>query len=347
MLLDDIRLAALGSYLPPEMSASEAAGLGLCDPVYAASQQMRAVTVVAEDGDAPVSGPQLAVAAARQALRRAGPSIDGIDLLLHSALYYQGHDMWAPASYVQRHTVGDPCLAIDVRQTSNGGMASLYLAARQLATLPTGRAALLTTGDRFCLPGIDRWRSDPGTVFADGGTAAVLTRGVGFARLRGLALVSGSELETMHRGDDPWHPGPLTARAPLDVRHTTRDFLRRVGSSFVAQRMAAGQRAAAKQALAEADATIADISWFVLPNFGARRMEPGFFRPFGIDPARTTWPWGRSVGHLGAGDQFAGLAHLARTGRLRSGELIALMGVGGGFTWSCAVFEIISAPDRS
>jgi 3-oxoacyl-[acyl-carrier-protein] synthase-3 len=345
MVSDDIYIAGYGSHLPPVTTAAEAIAAGMCDPLYVSAQQMAGVTTGSE------SGPEMAVAAGRDALRRAERYVDGVDLLLHSALYYQGHDMWAPASYVQRYTGGllpgsDACPAIDIRQTSNGGMASVALAAAYLADRPHGRGALLTTGDHFCRPGIDRWRSDPGTVFADGGTAIVLARGTGFARLRSLALISDSELESMHRGDDPWHPAPMSARMPLDVRVTTRDFLRTAGSAFVTARMAAGQEAVVKAALAEADTTIGEIDLFVLPNFGARRMEPAFFRPFGIDPDRTTWPWGRGIGHLGAGDQFAGLTYLIESDRLHAGDVCAMLGVGGGFTWSCAVIEIVGEPPR-
>lgn len=344
MRSDNIYIAGYGSYLPSVMAVEDAIAGGLCDPAYAMAQQIGGVTVAVTGPDGPMAGPQLAVEAARTALRGAEDDIDGVDLLLHSALYYQGHDMWSPASYVARYTIGDECPAIDIRQTSNGGMASLELASAYIAARPRGRAALLTSGDRFCMPGIDRWRSDPGTVFADGGAALVIAHGVGFARLRGLALVSDSELEAMHRGDDPWNAAPMDARMPLDVRHTTRDFLRSVGSSFVTERMTTGQEMAVKLAFAEADTTVDEIHRFVLPNFGRRRMDAAFFRPFGIDPSRTTWPWGRSVGHLGAGDQFAGLTHLLDDGQLRAGDLFALLGVGGGFTWSCAVLEMVRDP---
>ena len=181
-------------------------------------------------------------------------------------------------------------------------------------------------------------------MFADGGAAVVLARGAGLARLHSLVLVSDSTLEAMHRGDDPFSPAPMALRTPLDVRLTTRAFLRAEGTSFVLERMAAGQRTALKGALAEAGAEVADIHRFVLPNFGRRRMETGFFKPFQIDQHRTTWPWGRTVGHLGAGDQFAGLTHLLDGGHLRAGDLCALLGVGGGFSWSCAVLEIVRDP---
>ncbi|ASW57607.1 3-oxoacyl-ACP synthase [Plantactinospora sp. KBS50] len=335
MRFEDIYIAGCGSWLPPAVSAEQAAADGLCDAALAAQNAMDAVTVSAD-----LAGPELAVRAARAALADAGAAGETVELLLHSALYYQGHDMWAPASYVARETVGDRCPAIDIRQTSNGGMASLALAASFLSTRPAGDSALLTCGDRFCPPGIDRWRSDPGTVFADGGAAVVASRGGGFARLRSLVLHSDSSLEAMHRGDDPFSPGPMTRRTPLNVRHTTRAYLRAEGASFVVGRMATGQHLVLKTALAEAGVELSDIRRFVLPNFGRRRMDNTFFQPFEIDPAQTTWPWGRGIGHLGAGDQFAGLRHLLDTDGLRPGDLCALLGVGGGFSWSCAILEM-------
>jgi len=230
---------------------------------------------------------------------------------------------------------------VEVRQTSNGGMAALDLAAAYLTVSANRQTALLTCGDRFCPPGFDRWRSDPGTVFADGGAALVLSRHGGFARLRSLVVGGDSELEGMHRGDDPFGPAPLSLRTPIDVHHTTRAFLRSAGASYALTRMATGQAQVVKLALAEADTDLPAIDWYVLPNFGRRRMESNFFRPLGVDPDRTAWDWGRGVGHLGAGDQFAGLAHLLDSGRLRPGQRCAMIGVGGGFSWSCAVLEMV------
>jgi len=333
---EDLFVAGYGTWLPPAMSAAECVHRGLCEDRIVAATAMSAVTV-SED----LSGPELAVRAGRRALVHSGLGAADVDLLTFSALYYHGHDMWAPASYVHRETVGGSCPAVEVRQTSNGGMAALDLAAAYLTVSANRQTALLTCGDRFCPPGFDRWRSDPGTVFADGGAALVLSRHGGFARLRSLVVGGDSELEGMHRGDDPFGPAPLSLRTPIDVHHTTRAFLRSAGASYALTRMATGQAQVVKLALAEADTDLPAIDWYVLPNFGRRRMESNFFRPLGVDPDRTAWDWGRGVGHLGAGDQFAGLAHLLDSGRLRPGQRCAMIGVGGGFSWSCAVLEMV------
>src|SRR5262249_42536628 len=124
---DDIRIAAYGHWLPAAMTATEAVHLGLCEQPIVDQTGMVAVTVAETE-----SAPEMAVKAGRTALTRSGFGPDEVDLLLHSALYYQGHDMWASASYVQRMALGTSCPAIEIRQTSNGGMAALELAANYL-----------------------------------------------------------------------------------------------------------------------------------------------------------------------------------------------------------------------
>ncbi|HEX8869078.1 MAG TPA: 3-oxoacyl-[acyl-carrier-protein] synthase III C-terminal domain-containing protein, partial [Lentzea sp.] len=81
--------------------------------------------------------------------------------------------------------------------------------------------------------------------------------------------------------------------------------------------------------------------WVVLPHFGRRRLDVNYLRPYGIEPERTTWEWSRTVGHLGAGDQFASLAHLVDTGKARSGQRVVMFGVGAGYSWGCAVLEMV------
>jgi hypothetical protein len=77
-----------------------------------------------------------------------------------------------------------------------------------------------------------------------------------------------------------------------------------------------------------------------------------FYTPVQVLPARQLeaidaggWPWSRTVGHLGAGDQFAGLARLIELCEVRPGDPVLLLGVGAGFTWSGAMVEILELPD--
>lgn len=338
----DLWIAGCADWLPPAVTAEEAVADGRCDSALLTLTGMLSVRVADQE-----SAPEMAVLAGRTALARAGIGAGDIDLVLHANAFYQGHDLWAPASYVQRNVVGGGCPAMEVRQASNGGMAATELAGAYLSADSTRHSALVTTGDRFCLPGFDRWRSDPGTVYADGGTALVLSRQGGFARIRSLVTRSASDLEHMHRGDDPFGRLPHGYRTTVDLDAARRAFLAHYDSSYLVARINAVQEQIVKEALSRAGVSLGDISRFVLPHFGRRRLAAGYLQKFDLDPNMTTWPWARTIGHLGAGDQFAGFNHLVVTGSVQTGDLCCLMSVGAGFSWSAAVVELVHTPDWS
>lgn len=333
----ELYITGTGTWLPPAEQIADSVADGRCDAVVARATRMTAVTVSAGE-----SGPEMAARAARTALDRAAAKPGDIDLVLHASFFHQGFDLWAPASYIQHTAVGNQCPAMEVRQVSNGGMAAIDLAWAYLSADPARTAAVLTTGDRFCLPGFDRWRSDPGTVYGDGGTALVVSRHSGFARVRSIATVSVPALEGMHRGDGP--ATPFSPREVADLETRKQEFLARYGTALTVAQVSAAQETVAKQALAEAGLGFADIDWFVLPHLGHRRLHVAYFTKFGIDPDRTAWAWSRGVGHLGAGDPFAGLDHLVSRGDLSPGGTCLLFGIGAGFSWSCAVVEMLETP---
>ncbi|MFD5234120.1 ketoacyl-ACP synthase III family protein [Streptomyces qaidamensis] len=333
----ELYIAAASSWLPPRMTLDEADRAGLVDRSRVWNTGIESVCVSADR-----SAPEMAVLAARDALERAGSGPQDLHLLLHACAYHQGHDMWPSASYIQQFAGGGTCPAVEVRQMSNGGMAALELAAGYLLA-DDRSAALITTADRFCLPGFDRWRSDPSTVCGDGATAVVLSTRAGFARLRGLVTVSDPELERGARADR-FSDAPMTAGGPVDLNPNSDSLVRELGLEGLLRRIEAGQRTAFDRACVHADVKLSDIDWFVLPNLGRTRMRAQYFDPFGIDPQRSTWAWGRQVGHLGAGDQFAGLAQLVSEGALNPGQTCALVGVGAGFTWTVGIVEITAEP---
>jgi 3-oxoacyl-[acyl-carrier-protein] synthase-3 len=319
------------------VSAAEFAAAGQCAEPLLTWNDVAAVTVAGEK-DSP---PAMAATAGRAALARSGLDPEHIALILHASVGYQGNELWPAGSYVQRAAApGSTCPAVEIKQASNGGMAALYLAAGFLQDGSERTAALITAGDVFAPPTVDRWGSDPGTVYADGAAAVVLSRAPGLARLRSVTLVADSELEGMHRPGDPFGATAINRRAPVDLESSRKAFLAQLGLGETVRRLAAGQRTALESALTEAGVTMDDVDRFVLPNFGRRRLETNCLRPLGIAIERTMWPWSRTVGHLGAADQLAALDELAGTGELARGQIVVLLGIGSGFAWSCAVLEI-------
>ncbi|MFC4910145.1 ketoacyl-ACP synthase III family protein [Actinomadura gamaensis] len=339
--MKDLYIAGTGTWLPDPMTVDEAERAGLCERRRVWNTGAVSVCVATKE-----SPPDMAVMAARSALDQAGCPPSDVTLVLHACTYHQGHDMWAPASYVQRFALGNRCPAMEIRQLSNGGMAALQTASAHLRSSAAPASVLITTADRFCPPGYDRWRTDPGTVCGDGGTAVLLSSSGGHALLRSLSTVSDPGLETAGRGEDAFSSAPLGARTPIDLARHGAVLARELGLEALVRRIEEGQRLAFEAATAEAGVALSDIDWFVLPNMGRSRLKAHFYDPFGIDPDRTTRSFGGRTGHLGAGDQIAGLDHLIGSGRLEPGQTCLLAGVGSGFTWSAAVVEMTGRPAR-
>ncbi|MDB1089565.1 ketoacyl-ACP synthase III family protein [Streptomyces sp. ACA25] len=339
MRLDDIYIRGTATRLPSVLHVADAVTAGECPAAIASATGTLSVSYSPDE-----SAAEMGAAAARTALRRAESGPADIDLILHADTYHQGQDLWPVASYIQRETAGNSCPALEIRQMSNGGTAALDLASAYLMADPNRCDALLTTADRFCPPGIDRWRTDPGTPYADGGTALVLSRRGGYARLLSLEVLADSDLEPLHRGDEPFGTAPFSNRIPVDFEAAKRAFIGEVGISYAIARAHSGQQTVIKRAMAGADMELSDAAWVLLPHFGRRRLKSIYYEPFGIDPARTVWGWSRTVGHLGAGDQFAGLDHLVVSGQAAPGDRVVLVSVGAGYTWGCAVLEVLDRP---
>ncbi|MGW0605905.1 ketoacyl-ACP synthase III family protein [Streptomyces sp. NPDC002644] len=330
--VEDVHVAATGSWLPPARGVSAAVRAGELGQDEAGRLGLASVCV----SDA-VSAPEMAARAGRRAVARAGHAAETFAAVLHAASHRQGPELWSAAAYVQAGTIGGVCPAVEVRQVCNAGMAALELGVARLLVEPGKDSVLITAADRFPAPGFDRWHSDPGTAYGDGGAALVLSRRTGPLRLLSVVTESDPELEGMHR-DDALAESVAGVDRRVEVAAARAAFTRRMGADFVVSRIVDGQRRAVRRALADADTTMDAISLFVLPNLGVSRMRAFYFRSLRIAPERSTWAWGRTVGHLGAADQFAALDRcVAGTGR--KGARYLLLGAGNGFSWSAAVLQ--------
>jgi len=329
-------VAGLGVDLPEPHSAEQAVRDGLYDAVEFEANGILSVLV----GEDPA--PVMAARAGTAALAASGRSADECALVLHASLWFQGVDMFPAASYVARFSVGERVPAYEVLQQCNGGMAALELAATQLSVRAEPSTALITTGDRFALPGIDRWRSEDGILYGDGATALLLANDRGFARLLSTATVCDNSLEQVVRGPD-WYDSPGSKQLALGERIAA--FPGGMGAvREAAGRLGATVRSSIDQALVDAKTEMSEIAHVVIPASGRAKLQWQLHQLIGIDEAKTSWEFGRLAGHIGAGDQFAGLHHAVRTGIVGVGDKVLLVGGGAGFTSTCAVVRVESAP---
>jgi 3-oxoacyl-[acyl-carrier-protein] synthase-3 len=334
---EEIYVSGVGVHLGEPYSSEEAVRAGEYDSVEFEANGIASARV------ATLAPPEMAVRAAELAVARS--KIDPADfaLVYHSSLWFQGVDMWPTASYVARFAVGQHVPAYDLLQQCNGAMAALELAAAQLGARQEPAAALLTTADRFNLPSIDRWRSESGIVYGDGATALVLSNRPSFARLVSTATCVDNTLEEVLRGGD-FYDSPKTS-SPLRLTERIVSYMGGNGAiREAAARLAQTARAAVDQVLADAKTDFAGVRRIVIPAGGRAKMEWQVHQLLGIDEAKTSWEFGRRNGHLGAGDQFAGLDNLIAEGQVAPGDKVLLIGGGAGFSCTCAVIELIDQP---
>ena len=287
----------------------------------------------------------MAVEAAALALRRGGADAGTVDLVMHATSGFQGLDHWTAGPYIQARTVGGHAPAFEVKQACNGGLMALDLAAAYINAREAPSAALITTGDKFTGPGYERYSADKNIVLADGATAVVISHTPGVARVLSTVMIADTVYEGLSHGHT-WAQAAGSA-GPVDLRGRKKQHLISSGDDImdIVRTLTVRQQESMDQALADADTTVAEIARFVFPNVGRIVQDWELRKSVGIEESRTTWEWGRQIGHIAAGDQFAGLIHLIESGAVRPGDKVALAGVGTGYNFGWAIVEILQEAD--
>ncbi|MBP0456398.1 ketoacyl-ACP synthase III family protein [Streptomyces montanisoli] len=336
-------ISGLGSFLPERVPIGWAVERDLIDRTAAEEYGITSVTVAGE-----TPAPELAVRACRQALERAGRQGESLSLLLYVSVWYQGPHGWCPQYYVQRHTGASRATAAEVRQGCMGMFSALELAASHLMAAPDHEAALITSGDNFTSPLLERWRFSPHFVMGDAGSAVVLSRREGFARLKSINAVTLPEYETMHRGPEPLYPPGATLPGKLDFGNSKDRWLGGPHRDPLGPlKLVAAQDELVERTLDEAGITMDDISRVAYANGSRERVEDRAMVPLGLPMSYSTWEQGRTVGHIGASDQVVALEQLLESGSLQRGDHFLMLGVGPGLNIACAVIEILENPHWS
>lgn len=329
----DVNVAASAMALGKAEDTATAVSEGRYYPAYHAAHGYLSVSVADDDRHAM----EFAVDAARLALSRARLDPADIGLTIHASVDRQGPQEIPPASYIHGRAVGGTGSALEVRQACNGGIAAMEIGAAYLTAMNAVASVLITTSDK-CEPGTDRYRTSLGELAGDGATAMILSRTAGVASVLSTVLVGNGSFLRL-----PGAAGSAPAgRSRQELIAEQRRWLQPMQRA-----MSALQRQCVDTALADAGTDGAGISRWVFANAGLFLVDRKFRDAFGIDDAKTTWEWGRTVGHLNAGNQIAGLTHLIESGAVGPGDRVALCGNGVGFSYGCAVVEVTASPDWS
>ncbi|WP_433191080.1 ketoacyl-ACP synthase III family protein [Actinoallomurus sp. CA-150999] len=333
MMSGEFYIDGTGVSIPPAVPIDRVVADGLYSAEDHAETQMLSVAIAADGFPA-----EMAVDAARQALAASAHEPPDIALTLYAYISNQGLHGWHSGAFVHRFAVGNSAPAIEVVQRSNGCMAALDLATAYLAARDAG-AALIATADRFDdMPG-GRWNYDYGLLVGDGATACVVSREGGFARILSLVSHADSTFEEVHRGDFAYIPMQDIGATP-SFRRRKQQYFQSHGLAETVARFSSGISTVVTRALDDAGVRRTEVDHWVLPNVGLQELRTYYLDALKIPVDATLWNWGRTVGHLGAGDQIAGLHRLRQEGRALPGRTLVLLGVGVGFNFTCAVLRI-------
>jgi clorobiocin biosynthesis protein CloN2 len=344
MRVRDVFLSGIGVYLPEKIESIDSA---VAQGLFPAEEvEARGYTGAMVAGDTPP--PEMALRAARDALKNGGVNPEDLAALLYAGVWHQGPDGWGPQYYLQRYLVGDDLLAVEIRHGCNGTFSGIELAVGILRAEPERKAALVAASDNFGTPLFRRWDSGAqNSVMGDGASAVVLTKESGFARLLSICTTSYSELEEADRAGEPLFPPGITEGRVLDYKTRYAAYGRKLVAENIGPEILIvhEQRSTGclTRALAEAEVAADDIKRVIIHNV-ARGDAAAYLSGLGFPLEKSSWDYGSGIGHVGASDHLISLHHLLATGQLGVGDHVLLAGMSPGVTYKAAVVQILDIP---
>jgi 3-oxoacyl-[acyl-carrier-protein] synthase III len=268
----------------------------------------------------------LAVAAGRVALERAGLRPADVDLIL-VATSTPDHTFPATATAVQRKMGIGPAIAFDL-QAVCAGFAYALATADNFIRMGQARAALVIGAETFSR--ILDWE-DRGTcvLFGDGAGAVVLRteQQPGARSDRGL-LATHLGADGRHYEDLYVDGGPSSTQTTGHLRMNGREVFR----------CAVGELAgAALTVLDKGGYGPADLDWLV-PHQANRRIIDAVGKRLQLPAEKVIVTVERHANTSAASIPLA-INEAAEDGRIRPGDLVVANAMGGGFTWGAALIR--------
>jgi len=275
---------------------------------------------IAAPGDSSAS---LGAEAARLALASAGVGADELDLIVAATA---SPDYYFPAT---ASLIGNTIGAVDVAgyDLSAACTGFIYALAQGYAQIASGLAdTVLVVGTEVFSRLLD-WRDRSTCIlFGDGAGAVVLGRSEGPGGLRGFEMGSdgsgGPLLSVAAAGNAAFgDEGPyVKMNGPEVYKFATRVVVE-----------------SAERCLHAAGMTIAEVDLFI-PHQANRRIIDHAARRLGIDEGKVFSNVDR-YGNTSAGSIPIGLDEAWRQGRIDRGDIVLMVGFGGGLAWGSALLE--------
>ncbi len=276
-----------------------------------------------------VAASDLAYAAGREALERAGVAPDEVDLIIVATVT---PDMPFPATacLVQHRLDARRAAAFDLEAACSGFIYGLAVGSQFIQT--GAYENVLVIGAEVLSRIID-WQDRSTCVLMGDGAAAALLRpapeGYGIIAFYLGADGAGGDLLKVPAGGSRLVASPETVAAGLHyMRMNGREVFR-----FAVNIMGD----AAERVLEKSGLTAADVDWFV-PHQANLRIIDASARRFGIPMEKVIVNVDR-YGNTSAASVPIALYEAVESGRIKSGDVVLTVAFGGGLTWGAAVMR--------
>ena len=265
----------------------------------------------------------LAIAAARQALEKAGVAGDSVDLIV-LATASPDHTFPATAVKVQTAIGAHKAVAFDVQAVCSGFIYGLAVADNAIR-LGQAKTALVIGAETFSR--LLDWQDRTTCVlFGDGAGAVVLKACEGQGTNKDRGILS-THLHSDGRQHDMLYAdgGPSSTGTVGKVRMQGKEVFRHAVVNMAA---------VLEEALVANKLTAAEIDWLV-PHQANLRILDATAKKLGLPSEKVVTTVDRHANTSAASIPLA-LAEAANDGRIKSGQLVMLEAMGAGFTWASA-----------
>ncbi len=153
-----------------------------------------------------------------------------------------------------------------------------------------------------------------------------------------------AEAEEYFRGAEMLFPPSSTAGRPLDYADRFRYSAGQAETMAVMDKVPARLAALMDTALREAGIEATDLTRVACPNFSREIVAQSYMALLGLPMSRSSWDFGREIGHCGPSDQVLAFEHFVGTGELGPGQHMLFAGMAPGCGLSAAVLRVDASP---
>ena len=273
---------------------------------------------IAGEGETSAS---LAADAAREALAAAGLTPQDIDLIV-VATATPDQTFPATATIVQQRLGIDDCVSFDVAAVCSGFLYAVSVVESMIRS-GSARTALVIGAETFSR--ILDWEDRTTCVLFGDGAGAVVMGPVADDTGRGVLA---AKLHADGRYNDMLYVdgGPSTTGTVGKLRMKGREVFRHAVTNLAA---------VLTETLAEAGLEADDVAW-VVPHQANVRILDATAKKLGLAPERVVVTVADHANTSAASVPLA-LDVAVRDGRIKTGDIVVLEAMGGGFTWGAAV----------